>query len=123
MTKRSPGTVLILSLLTLGIYGLVWVIKTKNEMLSVGSPPIPSGWSLLLVLIPLVGLIWVLYWYWKWCAGVEHVTGGKMSQVMAFICIVLLNQIFFLGNMVIQSELNKAIDRGAPGQLPQARVA
>jgi hypothetical protein len=51
------------------------------------------------------------------------VTSGKMSQVMCFICILLLNQIFFLGAFVIQSELNKAIDRGTPGQLPQARVA
>jgi hypothetical protein len=123
VTKRSPGTVLLFSLLTLGIYGLYWAITTKNEMMAVGGPPIPSGWSLLLVLIPIVGIIWIFMWYWKWAAGVEHVTGGKMSQVMAFICIVLLNQIFFLGGFVIQSELNKAIDRGAAGQLPQARVA
>jgi hypothetical protein len=115
VTKRSPGTVLILTIITLGIYGLVWFVKTKNEMVSAGAD-IPTAW---LLIVPIANL----YWMWKFSAGVEHVTGGKMSGVMAFICILLLNQIFFIGTLVIQSELNKAIDRGVPGQLPVARVA
>lgn len=115
MTKRSPGMVLVLTIVTLGIYGIVWMVKTKNEMVSAGAD-IPTAW---LIIIPIANL----YWMWKFSAGVEHVTGGKMSGVMAFIGLLLLNQFFFIGTLWIQSELNKAIDRGAPGQLPMARVA
>jgi len=104
--------VLVLTIVTLGIYSLVWFVKTKNEMVQAGAD-IPTAW---LIIIPGANI----YWMWKFSAGVEHVTAGKMSGVMGFICLLLLGTI---GSMIIQSELNKAIDRGQPGQLPVARVA
>jgi hypothetical protein len=113
VTKRSVAAVIILTILTLGIYSLVWAVKTKNEMNSAGAS-IPTAW---MILIPFVG---ALIWYWKWCGGVEHVTGGKFSQVISFILILVLG---IIGMAIIQSELNKAIDRGVPGMLPQARLA
>jgi cytochrome bd-type quinol oxidase subunit 2 len=116
MTKRSVVAVILLTLFTLGIYGLVWHIKTKNEMNSTGAQ-IPSGWLLILgiVVFPLA-----IYWMWKFAGGVEHVTRGKQSQAMAFVLLFLLG---IIGVAIIQAELNKAIDQGMPGQLPQARVA
>ncbi len=112
MTKRSVAAVIILSIITLGIYTLVWTVKTKGEMVRSGAD-IPTSW---LLIVPIASI----YYFWKWCGGVEHVTGGKMSQVIAFILVLLLGVI---GMAVIQAELNKAADRGVPGQLPQARVA
>ena len=113
MTKRSVAAVIILTFITFGIYGLVWMVKTKTEMNKAGAD-IPTAWMLL---IPFIGPI---IWQWKWAGGVEHVTGGKFSQVIAFILLFVLSVI---GMAIIQAELNKAIDRGVPGQLPQARVA
>ena len=120
MTKRSVASVIILSIITLGIYSLVWIVKTKGEMTRSGATGIPSAWGLLLAVVPIVGFIYLLYWYWKWCGGIEYVTGGKLSQVLAFVLIALLG---FIGMAIVQAELNKAIDRGVSGQLPQMRVA
>ena len=112
MTKRSVAAVIILSIITFGIYALVWLVKTKGEMVKAGAD-IPTSW---LLIVPIASI----YYTWKWAGGVEHVTGGKFSQVIAFILLFVLGVI---GMAIIQAELNKAVDRGVPGQLPQARVA
>ncbi len=115
MTKRSPAAVLILSLITLGIYSLIWYVKTKGEMVRAGAD-IPTAW---LIIIPIANL----WWMWKWSGGVEHVTRGKSSQAITFIMVLIVNQFFFIGSAIVQGSLNKAIDEGVPGALPQARVA
>ena len=47
-------------------------------------------------------------------------TRGKQQQTMAFVLVFLLGVI---GMAIVQAGLNQAIDEGAAGQLPQARVA
>jgi hypothetical protein len=107
--------VAILACVTFGIYALIWMVKTKNEMNKCGvNPPIPTAWMLL---IPFIG---PLLFQWKFSGGVEHVTQGKSSQAMTFILLFVLSVI---GMAIVQSSLNQAIDRGVPGQLPAARVA
>lgn len=112
MNKRSVAAVIILTIVTFGIYSLVWFVKTKNEMVRHGAD-IPTAW---LIIVPIANI----YWQWKWSGGVEHVTRGKTSQAIAFIMIFLLG---IIGMAIVQSWFNKAIDEGAPAQLPQARVA
>ena len=114
MNKRSIAAVILLTTFTFGIYGLVWLVKTKNEMNKLGQN-LPTAWWWL---IPF-GMIW---WQWKWAGGVEHVTRGKQSQGVAFIVVLLLSS-FGIGLAIVQSSFNKAIDEGLMGQLPQARVA
>jgi hypothetical protein len=111
MNKRSVVAVILLTLVTFGIYGIVWFVKTKGEMVRQGAD-IPTAW---LLIVPIANL----YWQWKWSGGVEHVTRGKQSQAVTFILIFLLG---IIGMAIVQSSLNKAVDEGA-GQLPQARVA
>jgi hypothetical protein len=108
MTKRSVVAVILLSMVTFGIYGLIWVVKTKNEMNSQGAS-IPTAW---LLLVPLVNY----WWMWKYAGGVEHVTRGKTSQVIAFILMFVLSVI---GYGIIQDAFNKVADQG---QLPNARA-
>lgn len=116
MTKRSVVSVIVLSIVTLGIYMIVWNVKTKREMVAAGAD-IPTCW---LMIVPIANI----YWMWKFSGGVEHVTSGKLSQAIAFILSFVVNGFVpLVGTAIIQSELNKAIDRGVPGQLPQARVA
>ncbi len=110
MTKRSVVAVILLTIITFGIYALVWMVKTKGEMVKAGAD-IPTSW---LIIVPIASI----YWTWKFAGGVEHVTRGKQSQVMAFILLFVLGVI---GMAIIQSELNK-VD-GAASSLPQARVA
>jgi hypothetical protein len=110
MTKRSVVAVILLTIVTLGIYYIVWAVKTKGEMVKCGAD-IPTAW---LLIVPIASI----YWVWKFAGGVEHVTRGKMSQVIAFILLFVLG---IIGVGIIQAELNKV--EGTPGALPQARVA
>jgi hypothetical protein len=96
MTKRSPIAVFFLSIFTLGIYIIIWRVKTKGEMNRLGSN-IPSAW---LIIIPFVNI----WWLWEYAGGVEKVTNKAMSQVVAFILLVLLSAI---GDAVIQDSFNK----------------
>ncbi len=108
MTRKSIVSLLLLTLVTFGIYGIVWLVRTKNEMKAQGAD-IPSGW---LIIIPIVSI----YWVWKYSGGVELVTGGKTSQVIAFILLLVLG---IIGMAVIQDGFNKVADRG---QLPEGRT-
>ena len=107
MTQRNPAAVFVLCFITLGIYGIVWYVKTKGEMNAKGAE-IPTAW---LMIIPFVN--W--YWLWKWSQGVEKVTGGASSAGVAFILMFLLGPI---GAAVIQSKFNK-ISGGPAAPAPQ----
>ena len=110
MTKRSVASVVILSLVTFGIYFIVWMVKTKNEMNTAAGAQIPTAWW---IIVP-IGNIW---WMWQWSGGVEKATRNKLEQVMAFILLFVLS---IIGMAIIQSKLNDAIDEG---QLPKAQTA
>jgi hypothetical protein len=96
MTKRSPIAVFFLSIFTFGIYIIVWRVKTKGEMNRLGAN-IPTAW---LLIIPFVNI----WWLWEYAEGVEKITNKGMSQVVAFILLILLSAI---GDAVIQESFNK----------------
>ena len=96
MQNRSPIGVIVLTLVTCGIYGLVWLVKTKGELVTRGAD-IPTAW---LLIVPFANL----WWMWKYSQGVEKVTNGQMSTVLTFILIVLLG---FIGYGIIQDSFNK----------------
>jgi cytochrome bd-type quinol oxidase subunit 2 len=95
MNQRSIASIVLLSILTLGIYFVVWTVKTKNEMNERHAAQIPTAW-----------LMWVPFWWaWKYCAGVERATDGKMSQINAFL---LLHIFPVVGQVLIQLKANEA---------------
>ncbi len=96
MQHRDPIMVILLSIITLGIYSLFWYVATKNEMNTKGAQ-IPTAW---LIIIPFVNI----WWYWKFCEGVELVTNKGMGVAVAFLLLWLLGTI---GEAIIQNELNK----------------
>ncbi len=96
MTKRGPVAVFFLSIITFGIYIIVWRVKTKGEMNRLGCN-IPTAW---LMIIPFVNI----WWLWEYAGGVEKVTNKGMSQVVAFILLILLSAI---GDAIIQDSFNK----------------
>jgi hypothetical protein len=113
MQQRSPALVFFLSLITFGIYALVWQVKTKGELNRLGAN-IPSAW---LIIVPLANL----YWIWKYCEGVEQVSHGQISAVLALILLLLLS---IVGLAILQSEFNKLSVQPAgpvpgPGAAPQ----
>lgn len=96
MKKRSIAGVLLLPFITFGIYSLVWLIDTKEEMKRKGAD-IPSA---LLLIVPIGNLIWL----WKYSKGVERVTSGHSGAGGTFCLLLFLGPI---GMAVAQSGLNK----------------
>ena len=95
MKHRSPLAVFFLTFITLGIYGIVWYVKTKNEMKAQGTE-IPTAW---LLIIPFIN--W--WWLWKYSKGVAKVSSDKMSGAVAFLLLFLLGGI---GMAIVQSTFN-----------------
>ena len=99
MKNRSIPMVVILSLVTFGIYVLVWYYQTKEEMRESGRvQSVPSLW---LLLIPFVG---GLIFMWQYGAAVETVTNGKYSQVITLVMLLFLS---IIGIAILQSAYNE----------------
>jgi hypothetical protein len=96
MKSRSPIAVLFLPFITFGIYTLVWFVKTKDEMNSLGAA-IPTGW---LLIVPFANL----YWLWVYGTGVALVTKQGYSALGSFLLYVFLGPI---GCAILQNEFNK----------------
>jgi hypothetical protein len=86
--------VFILSIITVGIYGIWWFVTTKGEMVARGAE-IPTCW---LMIIPIVN--W--FWLWKWGQGVAKVT-GSIGGGAAWALVFFLGPI---GAAIIQSKFN-----------------
>lgn len=110
MQNRNPLTVVALTLVTFGFYGLYWEVKTKGEMNALGAD-IPTAW---LLIVPIANY----WWLWKYSQGVEKVTNGKLSGVLAFVLMFVAG---FIGAAVIQDSFNNI--SGVPGQFASAPVA
>jgi len=95
--NRSPIAVLLLPIFTFGIYQVVWYVKTKNEMNSLGAT-IPTAW---LLIVPIVSI----WWLWEFSGGVEKVTNNGMGRGVSFVMIFLLGGI---GAAVAQNAFNKS---------------
>ncbi|HVA11128.1 MAG TPA: DUF4234 domain-containing protein [Candidatus Dormibacteraeota bacterium] len=111
MKKRNPLGVILFSIITFGIYAIVWNVKTKNEMNKLGAE-IPTAW---LLIIPIINI----YWMWKYSKGVEHVTAGKTSGVLAFVLLYILSVI---GMAIIQDIFN-GLPAAAASQSPSPAPA
>lgn len=96
MQQRNPIAVFFLTIVTFGIYGIVWSVKTKEEMKQLGAD-IPTAW---LIIVPLLNL----YWLWKYSQGVEKVTSGQLAGALAFVLLLILGPI---GMAIVQSDFNK----------------
>ena len=107
MTQRSPVMVLVYTLISFGIYGIYWFVKTKDEMNQKFNTGIPTAWYLI---IPILNLLWL----WKYWQGVQKVTG--FSGVAGFL--MTLFYLSWLAMFIAQGKFNAV---GAGGA--QARAA
>lgn len=96
MKNRVIWKALALTVITFGIYGIVWQVKVKGELNELGAE-IPTAWWLI---VP-IGNIW---WLWKYSEGVEKVTKGQYSAGLSFALLFLVSVI---GQAILQTEFNK----------------
>jgi hypothetical protein len=112
MTRRSVVTVIVLSLLTFGIYALIWQVQTKNELNRVYAAGIPTAW---LLLVPFIGPLYVM---WKWSEGAEKATGT--SGIAVFL---LMLAVPIVGIPVMVGKFNQATQPASATAFPVAASA
>lgn len=94
--RRSPALVLILEVITFGIYGIYWIIRTKEEINSLGAD-IPTVW---LLTIPVVDI----YFFYKYAEGFSTFVKKDNNVVLWFLLLLFLCPVAMV---IIQAELNK----------------
>lgn len=94
--------VIILSLVTLGIYQFIWLIITRNELLQ--RKAAEKIMHPLLVLVPIVGFILLIISLWQYSGAAEKVTNGKYSQAVGFILLLFVG---FIGAGLLQGAYNE----------------
>lgn len=111
MKYREIWKAVALSIITFGIYGLVWQVKVKGEMNNMGAD-IPTAWWLI---VP-IGNVW---WLWKYSEGAEQVTKGKYSAAVAFVLLFLTS---IVGQAILQVEFNKLSTPVIAGPIEPAKI-
>ncbi len=154
MKRRNPLTVLLLSLVTLGIYMLVWLYKTQREIVAElqdkkAIPPLTilfsplfamlgiaivtvfvkaitngqGGWgvttTMIFVLLFIIALIVPFFWFYKYAEAVHLLVPQTETSYLYVLWVVMnLLGVGFVWPLLVQTELNKYIDRQNDAGLP-----
>jgi hypothetical protein len=97
---------ILLTIVTFGIYYLYWLVSTTREMRAKGAD-IPNA---ILIIIPVINI----WWMWEYSKGVEHVTNEKLSAILTFI---LMYAVGFIGIYIVQDSFN-GVAAAAPAGSP-----
>jgi hypothetical protein len=94
--RRNPALVIIFTIITCGIYGIYWFVKTKDEINSLGAE-IPTGW---LLIIPIANV----YFHYKYAEGFSTFVKKDDNAIMWFLLLFLVGPVAVI---IFQVELNK----------------
>ena len=116
-TKRGIGKLYVLMIITLGIYAIYWLVKTKGEINENYNENIPTCW---LLIIPIANI----YWLFRFTEVFTKRVRQKDDAVIYFILFLFVGIIM---PYVVQSELNKLADNpnlinAAPQQNNSGRI-
>ncbi len=100
MKHRSVAAVLLLPIITFGIYSLYWLVATKTDINKVASPKVPTAW---LLIVPIANFVFL----WKYAGGADQATKGTATQGATFALLLLLGPI---GQAIVQSSYNKVAE-------------
>lgn len=98
--KRDIVVVYLLSIITFGIYGIYWEVKTKEEINSLGGD-IPTAW---LLIIPIANI----YWLYKYADAFSRLVKKDNNGILWFIVFWMIGIIM---PAVVQSDLNKIAEK------------
>jgi hypothetical protein len=107
--RRSAVICIILSIVTFGIYGIYWAVKTKDEINSLGAK-IPTAW---LVIVPFVNI----YFAYKYAEGFATYVLKDKNTIAWFLLYIIIPPV---AAILVQLELNKYADAGGAAGVPIA---
>jgi hypothetical protein len=120
---RNPLGVIGLSIITLGIYGLVWYYKVNKELADIGQArgteecgtnPVTSILAVTLGALIIVPALVSIYNFCKRLSAAERVTGTPpgMEPGLLFLLYIFLSPI---AAYIAQSNMNKVVEAQARG--------
>lgn len=99
--KRNPYLVVVFTILSFGIYAIVWFVKTSKELHSNTSKALKPK-HLLFFLIPVYGFFYSFYFLWKYCEAMNELTGVDNKIVYLLYIFTIIG-----GIVMTQIHLNK----------------
>lgn len=104
--NRNIAMCVILSFVTCGIYGLIWLYQMTNDLNTVSRDPNgTSGGLVILLSIVTCGLYG---WYWMYKAGQQlDAANGQQSSNSIIYLILTICGLGIVSYCMIQNELNK----------------
>jgi Domain of unknown function (DUF4234) len=109
ITQRSPVAVIVLTIVTFGIYGLYWIVTTKREINGLGAS-IPTSW---LLIVPIANL----YYLYKFAEGFSTYVKKDNNAILWFLLWLVVAPVAMI---IIQIELNKFATTGGNAVVQQA---
>ncbi|MFP4118095.1 MAG: hypothetical protein ACLFTR_04170 [Candidatus Woesearchaeota archaeon] len=100
MKIRSPIIVAFLTVFTLFIYGVYWLIKTTGELRE-RNDSAPNPKLLYLLLLPGVNIIVMILYFWKYTRSLSSITGSNVALIFIFLLLF-----FPIGVMMCQIDIN-----------------
>ncbi len=129
MKNRSPITVFLLSIITLGIYDIYWLVVTKNELNKRTKQHVPTIWLLIFPLIPFIaGYILLIAsgiysqpsTCYSECAIPMGVNTYTSPLVVGAILILVFGVTFFITSLIWFFKFSKAINEFTKGKMSTA---
>lgn len=105
MQNRSVITIVLLSIVTCGIYALYWFYVTAQDLNRTDTDGAPLMNYLLAILLGIVTCgIYEIYWLYKFYEKVDRVTGGN-NAILNFVLGIFLTPL--AGMALAQDQINK----------------
>jgi len=98
---RNPVLVIVFTILTLGIYGLYWVVATTKELRGLTTKA-PNPWAVVLFLVPFVNFVVAVWYYWKYSTAIEEISGFQTA--LLFVLWIVFSP---AAVVIAQMQLNK----------------
>ena len=98
---RNVVFVIVISIITGGIYAVYWLVSTTNELRRMTSSA-PNPWFLLLMLVPIANIIVFFWYYWKYSKAIGEIS--DFDPVLLFVLWVIISPVAMI---IAQIQLNK----------------
>lgn len=113
---RSPVVVILLTLVTCGLYGIYWLYKMSEEIQHLSDTPESTSPGVELLLILVTCGLYSYYWYYKYAKKIYYIQQKNNIQPAEDngILYIILNvfQLHIISMAIMQGTLNKATSNG-----------
>ncbi|MDR0920691.1 MAG: DUF4234 domain-containing protein [Oscillospiraceae bacterium] len=106
---RNPLTVIILSIITCGIYGLYWIYNTNRQINDLKGSVLSSGGFVIFSMFCCQILIWLIEYRWDDCLD-EIAPPLGVRYKSNFVMWLLLTLLFGVGQLVAMYQVQSALN-------------